>query len=58
MKKVCQISTWEDALGPQYEPLPYLKNFLIIPLKVTIFEKFRNCKLGTIRLRTLVSEEN
>jgi hypothetical protein len=28
-KNVFQISKWEDTLGIQNEPLPYLKNFLI-----------------------------
>jgi hypothetical protein len=37
-----------DALDLQYEPLPYLKN-LIILLKTTIFEKFPyTLKIGSL----------
>jgi hypothetical protein len=40
VNKLCHISMWGDALGLQYEALPYINFFLIIPLKATIFENF------------------
>jgi hypothetical protein len=37
MKKLCQKSILGDALDLKYEPLTYLKNFLINRFKATIF---------------------